>query len=133
MSSDMKHHNINTDVTPIYHDFEDGRYFINAPNCILSAYQIVQVGTVYLLSDKQDSGTILLLVKLLNVRFDSALVCLQLMDILTNRVFKEYQVVRPSSEDCTWMLVDMEYFINHLRMKKAQHPIVQDSLLEFDF
>jgi hypothetical protein len=129
----MKHHDFKTDATPIYHDFEDGRFYINVPSCIISTNQIVQVGTIYLFSDMQESGTKLMLVKLLNVRFDAGLVYLHLMDILTSRIFDVHQVVRPESTECTWMLVDMYYFNEKLRKKKTDHSKGDDNLLEFEF
>jgi hypothetical protein len=129
----MKHHEIKTDTTPIYHDFEDGRFFINSPSCIISSDQIVQIGAIYLFSDLKESGTKLLLVKLLNVRFDEASMYLHLLDILSGKIFKVKQIVRPESEKCSWMLVDMQFFNEKLRKKKADHNESADTLLEFDF
>lgn len=133
MSQKMKHHDLKTSATPIYHNFEDGRFFINAPSCIISGNQIVRVGTIYLFSEMQECGTKLLLIKLLNVRFDVGLVYLQLMDILTSRVFEVHQVVRPKSTECTWMVVDLDNFNEKLRKKKGEHYESADTLLEFNF
>jgi hypothetical protein len=129
----MKHHDFKTDATPIYHDFEDGRFFINTSSCIISANQIVQTGKIYLCSNMQESETKLMLVKLLNVRFDGGLVHMQLMDILTSRVFEVRQVVRPKSEECTWMLIDMDFFNKQLHKNKADLAKEDDTLLEFEF
>jgi hypothetical protein len=129
----MKYHDFKTDTIPIYHDFEDGRFYLNSPSCIISSDQIVQIGTIYLFSDKKKSVTKLLLVKLLNVRFDAGLVYLQLMDIMTSRVFEVHQVIRPGSQECPWMIVDMDYFNEKLHNKKADHSKVDETLLEFEF
>jgi hypothetical protein len=115
----MKHQDLTSDLIRIYFDFYDGRFFINSPSCIYSAEQNVQTGTTYLFSPMPDeSGIKLMLVKLLNVWFDGGIVYLQLMDILKGRIFQESQVVKPYGEDCTWMLNDMDYFLQKLNKKK---------------
>jgi hypothetical protein len=129
----MKHRYIKTDATPIYHDFEDGRFYINSPSCVVAFNQIVQVGKVYLFSEMQESVTKLLLVRLLNVRFDAGLVHLHLKDILTSRIIDAHQVVGPESTKCTWMLLDMDYFNEKLHKKKYDHSTGDDTLLEFEF
>jgi hypothetical protein len=130
----MNFKDFKTDTTHIYHDFENGKFFINSPNCILSRNQIIQTGMTYLFSPMPDkSGIKLLLAKLLNVQFDAGFVYLELMDILTGKIFEVRQVVRPGKEDCTWMLVDMDYFLLKIRKKKAGNHKRDESLLEFEF
>ena len=122
------------DMNRIYHDFEDGKFFVNSPHCILSHNHIIQTGMTYLFSPMPDkSGIKLLLVKLLNVQFDAGYVYLELMDILTGKIFEVRQVVRPGKEDCTWMLVNMDYFLQKIHKKKAGNYNRDDSLLEFEF
>jgi hypothetical protein len=80
-----------------------------------------------------ESGIKLMLVKLLNVRFDGGAVYLQLMDILKGRIFQVSQVVNPDERECTWMLIDMDYFLQKLKTKKESNYKGDDNLLEFEF
>jgi hypothetical protein len=80
-----------------------------------------------------ESGIKLMLVKLLNVRFDGGRVYLQLMDILKGRIFQVSQVVKPDERECTWMLIDMDYFLQKLKTKKEGNYKGDDNLLEFEF
>jgi hypothetical protein len=130
----MKHQDIHTDLTTIYYDFKDSRFFINSPSSIFSANQIVQTGTTYLFSPMPDASRIKLMhVKLLNVRFNGGIVYLQLMDISKGKIFQVSQVVKPNGDDCTWMLIDMDYFLQKLNKKKDRDFFGKENLLEFEF
>lgn len=118
----------------IYHTISNGEgHYINS-QCIVAQDKIVHTGMTYLFSPKPDeSGIQLMLVKLQNVLFISGVVQLEMLDIMTGKIFHESLLVRPDEEECTMMLIDMKYFNERLRKSRPGRLKTDDSLLEFEF
>jgi hypothetical protein len=80
-----------------------------------------------------ESGIKLSLVMLQNVLLDSGFVHLEMINTLDGRLFHASLIVRPQEEDCTWMLLDMDYFNEKIRKKKTGKYKGDNNLLEFEF
>jgi hypothetical protein len=94
-------------LNTVYHPIGNDGHYINSSN-IITKYRIVQTGMTYLFAILTDTPDInLFLVKLLDVHFDSGIVHLKLMGLLTCKTFEVCQIVRGEG-NCKWKIYDIE-------------------------
>ena len=129
-----------------------GDFFINAP-FILVTNKTLSTGRTYVLVDNQKgTGVRMTDVILLDVYYYERVIHLILQDILSHRTFTIEQQIECTERDCTWILIDLNYFIDKMNAnaiikycRKCHDPDVKpidnskskqnrdDDLLEFDF
>lgn len=137
----------------IFKQVGSNTFFVNS-SCILAKKKIISNGKEYLLAD-YSSGTN---VKITNVLladsyYRNGIVHLIVRDFRTQRVFTlDHSLEYPESDDCPWVLVDVDYFKDRENYKAIQsycdcdtyskkkvNPVVShksdddNNLLDFDF
>jgi hypothetical protein len=129
----------------------DGNYFINSKS-IMVANKTVSSGKTYLLNVHPiyKDGK-LYAIKLLDVYYQDERVNLIVRDIITQRIFKIDDCIECSEHHCTWMLIDLDFFIDIMNAKavrqycgkydntnnkpvaESNHKLNPNDLLEFEF
>jgi hypothetical protein len=91
-----------------------GDFYIQA-SFIMATEKKLRIGTTYLLVDNH-SGTRVKMtkVRLIDCYFDEGVINLVLQDISTLRTFTIDQQLECKEIDCTWILVDFNYFIDKM-------------------
>ena len=88
----------------------DGNYFINS-KCIMVANKTISTGKTYLLNvHPTEKDGKLYAIKLLDVYYQDKRVNLIVRDIITQRIFKIEDCIEFTEHQCTWMLIDLDYF-----------------------
>ena len=128
----------------------DGNYFINS-KCIM-ANKTISTGKTYLLNvHPTEKDGKLYAIKLLDVYYQDERVNLIVRDIITQRIFKIDDCIECTGHHCTWMLIDLDFFIDIMNAKAIRQycgkcsdaknkPFAEikprqshDDLLEFEF
>ena len=128
-----------------------GDFYINSP-CIMATDKTLSIGTTYLLVDHQETRVKMTKVRLVDCYFDDGLINLILQDISSQKTFTIAQQLECTENDCTWILVDFNYFIDKMNAKAIRKYCAKchdsqgnsvddnkskqshdDDLLEFDF
>jgi hypothetical protein len=130
----------------------NGDFFINAP-FILKTNKTITTGLTYVLVDNQKgAGVRMTDVILLDVYYYERVIHLILQDFLSYKTFTIGQHIECPEIDCTWILIDLNYFIDKMNAnairkycKKCHYADVNsiagskskqnrdDDLLDFDF
>jgi len=125
----------------------DDSFFINSP-CILVTDKIITIAKEYTLFETPpDAKTKMSDVKLVDVYFFEGIIYLILQDIQSQRVFTIDHCLECPENDCTWVLIDLNLFINEIEIQQycgncddkgknnraEGNPKINDDLLEFDF
>ena len=129
-----------------------GDFFINAP-FILVTDKTLCTGRTYVLVDNQKGACVRMTdVILLDVYYYERVIHLILQDILSYRTFTIGQQIECTEIDCTWILIDLNYFIDKMNVNAIRkycekcHDLdvnsiagskssqnYDDDILEFDF
>ena len=139
-------------LSNLYRVDYNGDFFINAP-FILKTNKTISTGQTYVLVDNQKgAGVRMTDVILLDVYFYERVIHLILQDTLSYKTFTIEQQIECTEIDCTWILIDLNYFIDKINAnairkycvkchdhdvnsidgsKSKQNPA--DDMLEFDF
>jgi hypothetical protein len=121
-----------TNATGLFYWPCDNAYFINS-SCILSNDKIVHIGGRYiLLKDPGTSKIKLAAVTIKRVFHYSEFVFLYLMDILTGTEFWIYILLKSGKENCTFVIIEPDFFIERMQ-KRNTSPFLKDDLLKFIF
>ena len=130
----------------------NGDFFINAP-FILKTNKTISTGLTYVLVDNQKgAGVRMTDVILLDVYYYEKVIHLILQDILSNKTFTIEQQIECPEIDCTWILIDLNYFIDKMNANAIRKYCVKchdhdvdsinnskskqnhaDDMLEFEF
>ena len=136
----------------IYSTVGSNSFFINS-SCILATGKIVSIGKDFILIDStKDTGTEISNVILVDCFYqEEGIINLIVRDIKSNRVFSIHQCLKCPGSDYTWILVDLNFFIDKMNDKairqycgncdgakkkpnpESNHKSTQDDLLEFEF
>ncbi len=127
-----------------------GDFYINA-FFIMETNKTLSKGTSYLLVDNKETRVKMTKVRLIDCYFDGDIINLILQDISTQRTFTIAQQLECTENDCTWFLVDFNYFVDKMNAKAIRKycakcsdaknkPVAEikprqshDDLLEFDY
>ena len=125
----------------------DGNYFINS-KCIMVANKTISSGKTYLLNvHPTEKDGKLYAIKILDVYYQDERVNLIVRDIITQRIFKIDDCIERTEHPCTWMLIDLDYFIDKINANAIRQycgkcsdaknkPVAEikpRQLLEFDY
>ena len=130
----------------------NGDFFINAP-FILVTNKTLSTGRTYVLVDNQEgAGVRMTDVILLDVYFCERVIHLILQDILSYKTFTIGQQIECTEIDCTWILIDLNYFLDKMNANAIRKYCVKchdhnvdsidnskskqnhaDDMLEFEF
>jgi hypothetical protein len=150
--SNFKYDSAVVGLNNLYRVNYNGDFFINAP-FILVTNKTLSTGQTYVLVDNQKGeGFRMIDVILLDVYFYERVIHLILQDILSYKTFTIGQQIECTEIDCTWILIDLNYFIDKMNANakrkycvKCHDPVVnsrdgskskqnlEDDILEFDF
>jgi hypothetical protein len=140
-----------TGLSNIYHTVDEDSFFINSP-CILATNRIITIGKEYIIfGTPTETGIQMVDVILVDCYYREGIINLIVQDIRSQRVYSIHQSIGCPKNDCTWILVDINFFLekmdakaiedyccccgNNLKRKprNESNPISDDELLEFDF
>ena len=131
----------------------DNNSFLVKSDCIASTGNIITVGKEYILFySPKETGFKILDVVLVDCYYYEGLIHLIVRDIRSQRVFTIDHCLECPENDCTWVLVDLDYFIDRMDTKAIRQycgncddtkkkpsdenkhqNIHDDDLLEFEF
>jgi hypothetical protein len=129
-----------------------GDFYINSP-CIMATDKTISIGTTYLLVDHHCGARIKMTkVRLIDCFFDGGIINLIVQDISSQETFLIDQALESTEIDCTWILVDFNYFIDKMNSnairkycekchdsngnsvdENKSKQLRNDDLLEFEF
>ena len=150
--SNFKYDNAIVGLNNLYRVNYTGDFYINAP-FILVTNKTISTGLTYVLVDSQKgAGVRMTDVILLDVYFYERVIHLILQDILSYKTFTIGQQIECTEIDCTWILIDLNYFIDKMNANAIRKYCVKchdhdvdsinnskskqnhaDDLLEFNF
>ncbi len=135
----------------IFHPVGRDSFYINS-NCILATGKIITKGKEYVIFDhRRDTGIIISDVVLVTCYYRESIITLIVRDLRSKRVFAIRQRLECSENDCKWILIDIDYFVDKMNDKairqycgncndsqkkpktEINHKSSQDDLLEFEF
>jgi hypothetical protein len=135
----------------IYHPIGGNSFYINS-NCLLATDKIITIGMEYIVFENPtEIGIKMLDVKLVDCYYRKSIINLIVQDSRSQRVFTLHHCIECLENDCKWVLVDLDYFIDLLNAKAVkdycadcinnlkQHiaeinsNVSGDDLLEFEF
>jgi hypothetical protein len=89
-------------------------FYINSP-CILAYDKTISTGKTYILVNyPKGTGIKMSDVKLLDGYFEDGVINLIVQDIISQRIFAIDQCIECAEKQCTWVLVDLDYFIDRI-------------------
>jgi hypothetical protein len=101
----------------VYCTIGNDSFFINS-ECILATDQIITIGKEYILFDNpKGTGIKVFDVKLLDGYYKAGIVYLFVQDINSQRIYNIENCIEFAENECTWMLVDLDYFIDKSNAK----------------
>ena len=126
-------------------------FFINS-ECILATNHIITTGKTYVIVDTPTAkGVKMYDVKLVDVYFNAGVINMIVREMLSQKKFNMKLNIDCTKNDCKWMLVDLDYFIDKMNANaikqycgkcsddknKPVDEIIRrqshDDLLEFDY
>jgi hypothetical protein len=138
-------------LSNIFHKVGSNSFYINF-NCVLATKKIITIGKEYIIFDNTtDTGIKMSDVILVGCYYRDGIIYLIVRDIRSQRVFTIHNSIGCPKKDCTWLLIDVDYFIKkmddkainqycgHCLDKKKKpnaeinHKSDPDDLLEFEF
>lgn len=135
----------------IFQQIGSNAFYVNS-NCILATKKIITIGKEYAVVDNT-SGTKVKMreVILVDCYYKNGIIHLIVRDIRTQRVFTLDHALEYPENECSWVLIDINYFIDRMNTKAVQsycgccndpkrksnseisHKSNHDDLLEFEF
>jgi hypothetical protein len=98
----------------IFHTVGTDSFFINS-ECILATDQIITIGKTYILFyNPKGTGIKVFDVKLLDGYYKEGNVHLFVQDVNSHRIYTIENCIECADNECTWMLVDLDYFIDRI-------------------
>jgi hypothetical protein len=141
----------NVENYDIFHRVGSNSFYINS-SCILVTDKTITKGKEYVIFDNTtDTGITISDVILVTSYYLEGIISMIVRDIRSKRVFSIHQRLESSENDCIWVLVDINYFVDKMDAKAIQsycgncndpkkkpntefnHKSSQDDLLEFEF
>jgi hypothetical protein len=138
-------------INNLYHTVDSNSFYINS-NCILATEKKITIGKVYIiLTNTTDDGFKMFDVNLVDCYYLDGIINLIVQDIRSQRRFTIDHCIEPPEGDCTWVLIDLNYFIDKMNEKaikqycgkcndpqkkpntEINHKSNHDDLLEFEF
>jgi len=104
----------------IYNIAGDNSFYINSI-CILATDKTITIGKEYILFDSSsEDGIKMYDIKLIDAYYKEGIINLIVLNIKQNRVIIISHRIEPSKNDCKWLLVDLNYFIDKINDKAVQ-------------
>lgn len=101
----------------IFHTIGDNSFYANCL-CILATDNIITIGKTYILFDNpKGTGIKVFDVKLMDGYYKDGIVYLFVQDVNSQRIFTIENCIEYAENECTWMLVDLNYFIDKSNAK----------------
>jgi hypothetical protein len=141
----------NASLNNFFHPVGRNSYYINS-NCILATDKIITKGKEYVIFENTADTKIKTSdVLLIGCYYRNGIISLIVRDIKSKRVFPIHQCIDCPKNDCIWILIDINYFIDKMNEKairqycgncidpkkkphiEINHNLSQDDLLEFEF
>jgi hypothetical protein len=98
----------------IYHTVGDDSFFFNSP-CILSTNHIIKSGKTYIIIGTPTAkGVKMYDVKLLDVFFKTGVINMIVRELISQKKFNMKFNIDCTKDDCKWMLIDLDYFIDKM-------------------
>jgi hypothetical protein len=98
----------------IFHTIGDNSFYVNCP-CILATDNIITIGKEYILIDNpKGTGIKVFDVKLMDGYYKAGIVYLFVQDVNSQRIFTVKNYIECGENECKWMLVDLDYFIDRI-------------------
>ena len=98
----------------IFHSVGFDSFFINS-ECILATNQIITTGKTYVIVDTPTAkGVKMYDVKLVDVYFNAGVINMIVREMLSQKNFNMKLNIDCTKNDCKWMLVDLDYFIDKM-------------------
>ena len=135
----------------IFHTIGKKSFFINS-DCILATNKIITIGKEYIIFvSPTETGLKMIDVILIDCYYREGIINLIVRNILSKRLFTIDQCLECPSNDCTWVIIDINFFIDRMNAKAIQdycscsgnnqekqpkdesNPKVKEDLLEFEF
>jgi hypothetical protein len=104
----------------IYHTVGDDSFFFKSP-CILSTNHLIKSGKTYIILDTPKAKGIKMYdVTLLDVFYKEGVINLIVREMLSHKKFNMKFSIDFTKDDCKWMLVDLDYFIDKMNAKAVR-------------
>jgi hypothetical protein len=135
----------------IYNTVGSNSFYINS-SCILATDKIITIGKEYVIFDSStEDGIKMYDIELMDAFYKDGFINLIVRNIKLNRVIIISHRIKSSKSDCTWILIDINYFIDKMNAKAIQsycgncndhkketngeinHKSNKEDLLEFEF
>ena len=135
----------------IFHSVGFDSFFINS-ECILATNHIITTGKTFIIVDTPTAkGVKMYDVKLVDVYFNAGVINMIVREMLSQKKFNMKLNIDCTKNDCKWMLVDLDYFIDKMNANAIRQycgkcsdaknkPVAEikprqslDDLLEFDY
>jgi hypothetical protein len=135
----------------IFHSVDIDSFYINS-ECILATNHIISTGKTYITVDNPTAKGIKMYdVTLLDVFYKEGVINMIVREMLSHKKFNIKYCIGCPEHQCTWMLIDLDYFIDKLNANAIKQycgkcsdaknkPVSEikpiqshDDLLEFDY
>lgn len=135
----------------IYYTVGDSSFFSNSP-CVLSTNHIITTVKTYIIVDTPSAkGVKMYDVTLLDVFYKAGVINMIVREMVSQKKFIIKYCIECTAHQCTWMLVDLDYFIDKINGNAVRQycgkcsdsknkPVAEikprqkhDDLLEFDY
>jgi hypothetical protein len=104
----------------IYHTIEGDSFFVNS-NCVIASGKKITRGKEYILfSRRTEKGFNMVDVILVDCYYREGIINLIVQHIRSKRVFTIDHCLECHKIDCTWILIDLNYFIDKMDAKAIQ-------------
>ena len=98
----------------IFHSVGIGSFYINS-ECILATNHIITTGKTFIIVDTPTAkGVKMYDVKLVDVYFNAGVINMIVREMLSQKKFNMKLNIDCTKNDCKWMLVDLDYFIDKM-------------------
>jgi hypothetical protein len=99
-----------TGISGTYHSIGDNSFFVNL-TCVWADNHVISSGKSYALFDyPAGNGIHGTPVKLLGVLMNDHVIYMTILDMLTGEVLKRSHCMNNAESNCTWLLLDLDYF-----------------------
>ena len=136
----------------VFRQIDSNQFFVNSL-CIFAIKKIITIGKEYIVVDNtKASGVEITKVKLVDCYYRKGILHLTVRDIRSQIVFTLDHNIEFPENDCTWLLIDIDYFKDRENLEAIQaycecdidsknkndigishKPKHEDNLLEFEF
>jgi hypothetical protein len=111
----------------IYHTVGCDSFFFNTP-CILSTNHIITTGKTYIIVDTPTAtGVKMYDVKLVDVYYKAGVINMIVREMISQKKLIIKYCVEGTELQCTWMLIDLDYFIDKMNANAVKKYCVKCS------